>query len=137
MGVEVCPVGEDGIRLRAPLAPNSNHIGTAFGGSLHGLATLACWGLVWLALEAVPDSRIVIQESHMNYLRPVNTDLEAFCPFPATAEMNRFVERMRRRGRARLSLQAAIRNAGRETATFRGRFVALSPHQSQVRQETR
>ncbi|MGD8828046.1 MAG: YiiD C-terminal domain-containing protein, partial [Gammaproteobacteria bacterium] len=47
MGVEVCPVGEDGIRLRAPLAPNSNHIGTAFGGSLHGLATLACWGLVW------------------------------------------------------------------------------------------
>ena len=47
MGVKVESLDEDYLTLFAALAPNINHIGTAFGGSLHGLATLACWGVVW------------------------------------------------------------------------------------------
>ncbi len=34
---------DEPVVLRAPLAPNANHKGTAFGGSLYSLAVLTGW----------------------------------------------------------------------------------------------
>ncbi len=36
--------------LSAPLAPNSNHQGTGFGGSLYGVGVTAAWSVAELAL---------------------------------------------------------------------------------------
>ncbi|TFG38857.1 MAG: thioesterase, partial [Candidatus Aminicenantes bacterium] len=46
-------IGRDGTDLifSAPLAPNINHKGTAFAGSLNATATLAGWGTIWLLLR--------------------------------------------------------------------------------------
>src|SRR5690606_33240492 len=41
MGVRVERCDSEGLVLTAPLEPNHNHLGTAFGGSLAALATLA------------------------------------------------------------------------------------------------
>jgi thioesterase domain-containing protein len=41
----------DRLRLQAPLAANVNDKGTAFGGSLVSLMTLAAWGLTVLKIE--------------------------------------------------------------------------------------
>ena len=41
MGVEVRSLGEAGIELYAPLAPNTNHRDTVFGGSASAVAILA------------------------------------------------------------------------------------------------
>ena len=51
IGIDV--VGYDGerLRMRAPLAINVNDKGTAFGGSMTSLMTLAGWGLVTLRLQ--------------------------------------------------------------------------------------
>src|ERR1700722_9348070 len=46
IGVVVESADDDAVVLRAPLAANANHQGTAFGGSLYSLAVLSGWA--WL-----------------------------------------------------------------------------------------
>ncbi len=41
MGIRVESYNEKELVLTAPLEPNHNHLGTAFGGSLSAIATLA------------------------------------------------------------------------------------------------
>ena len=74
MGVHVERFDESALILTAPLAPNHNHLGTAFGGSLATLATLAGYTLLWLELGD-RESHIVIQESQIRYLAPVRGEL--------------------------------------------------------------
>lgn len=125
MGVRIEGLDADGLHLSAPLAPNSNHKQTAFGGSIHGLCTLACWGLLWLLLEDEADAHVVIHGSDMRYHRPVNASLRACCPLPADAEIDRFLETFARRGRARLTMRAWLGDASHPAAAFEGRFVAM------------
>jgi thioesterase domain-containing protein len=50
MAVVVESADDNSMILRAPLAPNSNHKGTAFGGSLYSLAVLTGWAWVTRSL---------------------------------------------------------------------------------------
>src|SRR5215813_9400375 len=78
LGIEVAGYRGGVLSLRAPLAANVNHKGTAFGGSLNVIATLACWSSLWMALlEQRVAGEIVIQDSSIRYLRPVNADFTA------------------------------------------------------------
>ncbi len=129
MAVRIERLDAEGLHLTAPLAPNSNHKRTAFGGSIHGLCTLACWGLLWLLLEDETDAHVVIHASDMRYHRPVNGLLRACCPLPADAEIDRFLETFARRGRARLTMQARLGDAAHPAAMFEGRFVAMRGHE--------
>lgn len=45
MQVSVIEAGQNKVILSAPLAPNINHVGTAFGGSESTVAILAAWSL--------------------------------------------------------------------------------------------
>ncbi len=115
----------DGTRLvlTAPLAPNRNHLQTAFGGSLHTLATLSGYSLLWWLLGE-PQAHIVIRESTIRYDRPVRGELRAVCRAPDAATLTRFREDFSRKGRARLTLEATIEEAGEVAVQFRGVFVA-------------
>ncbi|MEY2577213.1 MAG: hypothetical protein QOI49_37, partial [Verrucomicrobiota bacterium] len=44
MGVRVVANDESGFVIEAPVAFNSNHLRTAFGGSINAVATLAAYG---------------------------------------------------------------------------------------------
>ena len=57
MGVRVTKYDGGQLRLAAPIALNHNHLGTAFGGSLSALATLAAYGLIWLEIGRQDGSR--------------------------------------------------------------------------------
>lgn len=117
--------GADGLTLAAPLAPNSNHAATAFAGSLNALLTLAGWGLLWLLLDEVNiPAQVVIQDSHIQYLLPVDTDLVARCSLPAESDTTRFLTALRRRSMARIALNATIDAAASPHVTFHGRYVA-------------
>src|SRR5215471_12424730 len=68
----------DCLRLGAPLAPNINDKGCAFGGSLSSLMTLAGWGLIVLRLRARGEScDIYVQDSTIRYLAPIWSDFIA------------------------------------------------------------
>jgi len=117
-----------GVELRLPLAPNRNHQGTMFAGSLNAAATLAGWAVVWLEVaRAGLTAAVVVQDSSIDYLRPVAGDCIARCEPPALPERERFVATLTRHRRARLALAVAIMVDGEPAARFHGRFVALAP----------
>jgi thioesterase domain-containing protein len=123
MGIRVA--GYDGrcLRLAAPLAPNINHKLTAFGGSLYSLAVLCGWGMLHLKLaEAGLHKHIVIQESNIRYLRPVNQEMQAECCVDE-AELRSFLKTLEKHDRARIALVVAIRRKDQPAVEFAGRYV--------------
>ena len=129
MDVRVLGFDQNGLRLGAALTPNLNHKMTAFGGSLNSLATLACWGLVQLLCLSKQRRAItvIIQESHVQFLRPVTQDFEATCPLPPSPVVETFMHVLERRGRARVELEASIFAHGEIALRFSGQFVAYDP----------
>jgi thioesterase domain-containing protein len=111
--------------LRMPLAPNRNHKGTAFAGSLSALTTLAGWSLLWLALrDAGEAAHVVIQDSTMRYLLPVHSDALATAEAPSAEAMAGMLAMLARRGRARIAVQVVVRDVdGVEVGRFGGRYV--------------
>jgi thioesterase domain-containing protein len=124
IGIAVGTYDNGCLTLQAPLGPNINHKDTAFAGSLNALVTLAGWSLTWLVLDAARLSgKIVIQDSTIHYLHPVTQDFVARCCQPEAGDLARFLIMLRKKGRARLELQAAIHEAGACAVSFSGRYV--------------
>jgi thioesterase domain-containing protein len=124
MGLRVAAYADGALTLHAPLAPNVNHTQTAFAGSLNAVVTLAGWGLVWLILrQAALDGQIVIQDSSIQYLRPVTSDVAATCRLSEPDQLNAFQTLLGRRGRARIGVAGEIREDGSIAVRFTGRYV--------------
>jgi thioesterase domain-containing protein len=125
IGIVVDSADETGVVLRAPLAPNSNDKGTAFGGSLFALAVLTGWAWVarYLAAhELAADA--VIQESTIRYLVPVKGEFRASLAAPSCAQIEKFRKMLQRAGRGRIRLRVDI-HCGHALAThFEGVFAA-------------
>jgi thioesterase domain-containing protein len=135
MAVEVRDIGEAGVRLAAPLAPNINHRSTVFGGSACALAILAAWTLVHVRLTGHGlTSRIVIQRNAMEYLQPINGEFEAFCPTPAARSWDRLLAGVKRRGRGRITLEVELSASDETVATFSGSYVVIRPEMDQIEQ---
>lgn len=128
MGVTVHVESPKRVVLAAPLAPNINHQGTAFGGSVAALATLAAWSLVRMRLDASGRAaNVVIRRSSMEYCAAIDGELEAVCEFGDDGLWQKTIERLDRRGRARLELHSRLEHAGETAARFAGTFVLTSP----------
>ncbi len=130
MRVSVRTASFDRVELAAPLGPNINHRETAFGGSIAAIATLSAWTLLNLRLQQAMianGARLVIQRNTMSYDEPIEGDFSALCTFPDVSLWQRFLKTYERRGRARITLSAAVIHAGRAAAAFEGEFVALRP----------
>lgn len=116
----------DTLTLRAPLAPNVNDKGCAFGGSLVSLMTLSGWALVELALRRRGvDCDLFVAESGVRYLAPLWQDFRSEARLTHGAHWSRFFVTLAARGRARISVDCIVPGAdGQAAATLRARFVA-------------
>jgi thioesterase domain-containing protein len=130
MGVVVESADAAGIVLRAPLPPNANHKGTAFGGSLYALAVLTGWAWLtrYIASSAI-DADAVIQESSMQFLVPVKGDLRAVILPPADADIDKFRKLLLRAGRSRIRLRVEMHQSGKLATVFDGLFAAATRRQ--------
>jgi len=124
MQAHVASLDAHGLKLTAPLAANHNHQASAFGGSLASLAMLAGWGLLWLGLEHGHGTNIVIRDMRMEFLRPVNSILNATCALPAAATWEKFTHTLARRHKSRLDLHIEIICEAATCARCTGQFVA-------------
>ena len=125
MGIIVEAADETAVVLRAPLAPNANHKGTAFGGSLYSIAVLTGWAWItrFLATRKL-DAEAVIQESSMRFLAPVHGEMRSSIEIPGEAEIDKFQKMLLRAARGRIRLQVNL-HAGATLATvFDGLFAA-------------
>ena len=113
------------LRLAAPLGPNVNDKGCAFGGSLASLLTLACWGLARLALrEHAMEPDIYVQDSQIDYLAPVWSEIEIVARADDGQSLADFVAMQAARGKARITLYAAAAGEAGPATTLRARFVS-------------
>ncbi|NUO73259.1 MAG: thioesterase [Frateuria sp.] len=117
---------QDSLDLSAPLAPNVNDKGCAFGGSLASLMTLAGWALVELKLQQRgEDCDVFVGESTVRYLEPVWSDFQAQAQLAADADWASFLDTLAARGKARVEVRCTVPGAdGRAAATLEARFVA-------------
>jgi thioesterase domain-containing protein len=120
----------DGARLvlAAPLAPNINDKGCAFGGSLVSLLTLAGWGLLVLRLRGERRScDVYVQDSHVRYLAPLWGDFIAEAHLGEGESWTAFSAALTARGRARIGVRCHVpADAGSEACTLEARFVAIA-----------
>ena len=114
------------LSLHAPLAPNVNDKGCAFGGSLVSLMTLTGWALVELALQREQlDCDVFVAESDVRYLAPLWQDFRAEARLADAADWSTFFDTLIARGRARIGVDCVIPGEdGRPAATLAARFVA-------------
>lgn len=127
MAISVVAYDGESLTMAAPLAPNVNDKGCAFGGSLVSLMTLAGWGLVKLALDRHGrDCDIYVQDSDVRYLAPVWNDFEAVARLVDRESFAAMIEALAARGRARTRVRCVVPLPdGTAAATLEARFVAI------------
>jgi thioesterase domain-containing protein len=127
MGLAVESCDGDSLTLSAPLAPNVNDKGCAFGGSLVSAMTLAGWALVKLALDRHgKDCDIYVQDSDVRYLAPVWDDFSAVARLIDRESFASMFETLAARGRARTRVRCMVPLPdGSAAATLEARFVAI------------
>ena len=127
MRVEVREATAERVEMFAPLAPNKNHRDTVFGGSASALAILSAWALLYVRLEKESmNCRIVIQRSTMEYERPITGGFIASSAGHDSTAWLKFINTLKRKHRARISVAVALDCEGQKVAKFEGDFVALS-----------
>jgi len=126
MQIAVTTWNHNTLALSAPLAPNINHTDTAFGGSISALAILAGYTLLHLALEdrKIP-SRILIQKSATDFLRPIETALTATASLPAAEPLAEFLAALVKKRKGRITLTSEVLTQKTPAATHTGLYVAI------------
>lgn len=124
MGVQVAAFDATHLILTAPLGPNHNHLGTAFGGSLSAIATLAGYALLWLELGD-RSAHVVVRESTIRYDHPVRGDIRAISPRLGAEAVAEFRAKFEKTGKAKIGIPVTIEHEGRICVEFTGVYVAL------------
>ncbi len=116
----------DTLSLGAPLAPNVNDKGCAFGGSLVSLMTLSGWALVELALRRRGiECDVFVAESGVRYLAPLWQDFCSEARLAPDTQWDTFFNTLAARGRARIAVECVVPGTdGEAAATLEARFVA-------------
>jgi thioesterase domain-containing protein len=117
---------EQHLTITAPLGPNINDKGCAFGGSLVSVMTLTGWGLVELELRVRGlECDVFVGESTVRYLEPVWGDFVSEAKLAEGADWVTFFDTLAARGRARIEVVCRVPGSGEKpAATLEARFVA-------------
>src|SRR6266550_7864338 len=110
MGLRVVANDESGFTVEAPVALNSNHLRTAFGGSINAVATLAAYGFLWMELKDAA-AHVVVAESSIRFLRPVRETIRAICLRPDANSLTTFRNQFAEKQKARISLRVNVTEA--------------------------
>jgi thioesterase domain-containing protein len=126
MAVRVVASQPGHVERAAPLKPNLNVHGTAFGGSVSTLGVLAAWSALHLRLEAEGiANQLVIHRSQIEYLAPIVGAFSAVAHL-GEADWPSFAHMLDRRGKARLNVVAELMFEGSVAARLTGEFVAIA-----------
>jgi thioesterase domain-containing protein len=125
MGLSIISIDHTGARIKAPLAPNHNHLGSAFGGSLSTMMILSGYILVYHSLlQRKLSGHVILSREESKYLLPVTTEIEVFAKAPTEEEWKKFEEGITRKGIARIQIRSEINQGNSLAAEFTGEFVA-------------
>jgi thioesterase domain-containing protein len=113
------------LEMTAPLAPNINDKGCAFGGSMASLLTLAGWGLIELFLRGEGlDCDLYIGDSQLRYSEPVWGELRGVARLVEADALQALANSLRKRGKGHADVVCEIAGEQRAAATLNARFFA-------------
>lgn len=124
---EIREIHPDCVELWAPLAPNHNHMGSAFGGSISALLILG--GYTWLyqfMLERGYDVHVILKSCEIDYKFPIEENLQIFARSPQKDELEKFLKSFQRKGLGRITIESEIKIGGRKAAVLSGEYVVKS-----------
>lgn len=112
--------------VEAPLEPNINTHGTAFGGSLYCVASMAGWALTHLTLmHAGFLPSVWIVKGEVSYRRPVRGALRATA-FLSEADCVAFVEQFRSHGKAKINIDIRVSEEGQDCVQLSALYAAVT-----------
>lgn len=127
MNVSIVELNELSLVLKAPLNANINYEGTAFGGSLNTTCILSCYLLVHHLMKShsLPFKSLVIQDSNIKYLKPVDGDFLAKAQLEERSA-SMLIKSLKSRGRGRITVDSkvSLEKGSDDLVSFQGRFVA-------------
>ncbi len=128
MGIRLVSYSPEGIRFKAPLAPNINHRDSAFGGSIATLGILAGWALIHLKLMEVGlNCQLVIKKSAIDFIEPIRGEFESVCKAPNIEDWEKFHKNLKQYRMARLELVSELfyqeKIAGRHQGIYVARLI--------------
>jgi thioesterase domain-containing protein len=125
LGTRVQAVTPDSVTIWAPLGPNLNHHGTAFGGSASAVAIMAGWCLIFTKLQWLAQSpSIVIQRNEISYIRPIMEDFIAQACLADKTRWTYFLDSLHRHHKARAFVDVALIASGSVAGRFLGSYGA-------------
>lgn len=119
-------VNYDGLRLvvRAPLAVNVDHCGTAFAGSIGAVLMLGGLAIIRLKLADLGiTARIMLASSKISYLHPVTEDIEVFCETRSPINVARVRHHLSRDGAATIKITGGIESASKVVVKYAGSYI--------------
>ncbi len=131
LGFRLVDARDGGARSKVSLAPNLNHLGTFFGGSLYAAGALTCYaGLrALLESEGLPAKNIVIARGDIHYLAPAQGDIE-IVSHASPESVRAFLSEFRTRGRGRIKIEGKIFEGLKLVAKIRGAYLARAEDKS-------
>jgi thioesterase domain-containing protein len=126
MGLQVLSNSKKGVRLKLPLKPNRNHLGTGFGGSQMGAQAISCWVyLVELLRRHRVKGQIVLKTCESEFVGPVRGDADVLCRGLSLSDEKKLITSLLKNGRARAKLRSEVVFAKKKCATFEGVYVLV------------
>jgi thioesterase domain-containing protein len=128
MQLSVTRFDSDGLIMEAPLGPNINDKGTAFGGSLAAILTLAGWALTVLVLrESGLQANVMVYHSVTDYRKPVTGKLIISAFMPDSESKNELIRSFSESGKARWSVScSALSENGEPAVIYTGKYAAVT-----------
>ena len=128
MGVKIAGYDGNELRVSAPLSPNTNHHGTAFGGAIASLGFLCGWAYIHLRLQQEEvEAGLVIHKTEVEFLAPVKGDFQAVVKLKSESEWQTFRSALMTNGKARLQLTPRIFSADILAAQLCNSYAAFLP----------
>lgn len=126
MGITVLEYSEAAVKVKAPLALNFNHKGTAFGGSINTLMTVCGWAQTHALISAHDaQAHIVIQKSKVRYRAPITSDFIAECSMNDSAAVKLFLDSYFRYGKAKIDIAVKCMDGEKILAEFEAGYVVF------------
>lgn len=126
MKIQLMALSDDESVVTVELAPNHNHKGTAFGGSLYCASVASCYSLLyhWQTKLSVTGRDIVIAHGGIQYVKPVEGDFVALAKF-AKEESALLMRSLHQSRTIRIPMRASVRMSydGKDLCVFEGDFA--------------
>lgn len=119
--------------LKAPLHPNRNHMGTAFGGSLNAVMVLAGYAWLFQSMHSRGhNAHVVLKQSTIQYLLPVAADFRAVAKGTDRPSFEKFISGVAKKGRARITVVTEIETPAGVACRLTCEFVTMRATSSEL-----